>query len=80
MLLVCGVLLNKLLKTEDPANIDVLTCYGIQMGPLYRLKLLKLSLAFKEGTARYEELFNIDPCALYPAFIDICIYYVLESL
>lgn len=81
MLLLCTKLLvNKILQSDDTANIKVLTCYGLQLGLTYKLKLLKLNVDFNQAFLQYEELFELDPCAFYPVYIDISIFHVLESL
>ena len=78
LLLSSKVLVDKL--KEKRTDIKLFTCYGVQLGPLYDLKLLKLTLNFDEHELCYEELFNLPPCAFYPAFIDIALSHVLESL
>ena len=80
MLLCSNLLVEKIKENKDPADITMLTCYGIQLGPTYALKILKLTIDFDKCVLLYEELFNLDQCVFYPAFIDISLFFVLENL
>ena len=80
MLLCSNLLVQKIKENKDPADITMLTCYGIQLGPTYALKILKLTIDFDNCVLLYEELFKLDQCVLYPAFIDISLFFVLENL
>ena len=61
-------------------SISKLTCYGMMMGQTYALKLLKLMIDFPKGTTQFEELFHLDPCSLYPAYVDMVIEYIFHAL
>ena len=84
MILTCSMLLERKLKatmTEaELESIGTLTCYGMMMGQTYALKLLKLTIDFKRDTTQFEELFSLDPCSLYPAYVDMVIEYIFHSL
>ena len=77
MLLCSNLLVQKIKENKDPADITLLTCYGIQLGPTYALKL---TIDFDNCVLLYEELFKLDQCVFYPAFIDISLFFVLENL
>ena len=71
------LLTSHLLRTkaeENPANADsinVMTCYGLQLGSTYPLKIIKLTINFEECNCEYEEQFCLYPCGVYPPYIDI---------
>ena len=74
MLLLCSKLLvHKVLNDTDSADITLLTSYGVLLGPTYALKM---TLNFDNGALLYEELFKLDPCLHYPAFVGMCIFFV----
>ena len=80
MLLLCSKLLvHKVLNDTDSADSTLLTSYGVLLGPTYALKVLKMTLNFDNGGLLYEELFKLDACLHYPAFVDMCIFFVLGS-
>lgn len=78
MLLLCSRLLVD--KINEMTDVETLTCYGVHLGATYKLKLLKLTLDFSKENIVYEEIFTLEPCAFYPAFIDISIFHVFQSL
>ena len=84
MILTCSMLLERNLKapmTEaELESISTLTCYGMMMGQMYALKLLKLTIDFRRDTTQFEELFHLDPCSLYPAYVDMVIEYIFHAL
>ena len=81
MLISSLVLLRKLEKRPEAAeSIRVITCYGLQMGPTYPLKILKLTIDFENSLCKYEEQFKLYPCGVYSAYIDIALAYILQSL
>ena len=55
-------------------TIMCITCYGVQIGLLYPLKILKLSVDFEKGTTTFVEQFR---CVSY---VDACINYVLKHI
>ena len=81
MVLLCASILEKMLvsKPEDAASIKCVTCYGVQLGPSCPLKLLKLTINF-DGAMQFEELFVLRECALYGAYIDITLDYVVRAI
>ena len=60
--------------------INLLSYYGVTLGPTYPLKLVKLTVDFDSEGLLYEELFTLSPCAFYPVYVDMCILHVVESL
>ena len=80
MLLLCSTLLIEILNKSNADGIEVLSCYGIQIGITYPLKILKLTIDFSKDKVLYEELFSLSPCAFYPVYVDMCMEYILQSL
>ena len=82
MLLLCScMLLMKLNANPCEADaINLLSCYGVTLGPAYPLKLVKLTVDFNSEGLLYEELFTLSPCTFYPVYVDMCILHVVESL
>ena len=69
--------------SEDPAAafpLKIMTCYGMQMGSSYPLKILKLVMDFENSLCDYEEQFCLHLCAVYPAYIDIGLSYIIQRL
>ena len=65
---------------NDAESINVISCFGVQMGVSCPLKLLKLSIDFENCTMIFKELFHIPRCALYGAYVDISINYAFQAL
>ena len=61
-------------------KIRVMTCYGISLGGLYPLNILKLTVDFDNQLCKYEEQLTMYPSAVYAAYIDIGISYILKRL
>ena len=82
MMLAASILLRKHLvgNPAAAASIQVITCYGMQMGPTYPLKILKMVMDFEKGCCTFEEQFRLFPCGVYPAYIDIAIEYIVRRL
>ena len=82
MMLASSVLLRRGI-IENPtaaASINVITCYGLQIGPTYPLKIFQMIMDFAESSCRYEEQFCLYPCGVYPAYIDIALNYIIQRL
>lgn len=82
MMLISSVMLrNKLTnKPTEADSINIVTCYGMQMGPTYPLRIIKLTMDFETNKAKYEEQFCLFPCSVYPAYIDLGLEYILMRL
>lgn len=74
MFLTCSKLLKEKMAsaktTADLQSINILTCYGMLMGPMYSLKLFKLIIDFEERKSIFEELFSFAPCTFYLVYVD----------
>ena len=83
MMLVVAKSLKPLIKKfgeNAGEKIRVITCYGISLGGLYPLNILKLTVDFDDQLCTYEEQLMMYPSAVYPAYIDIGISYILKRL
>ena len=79
LLLTAGLLLKKL--NEDPCkadSINVLCCYGMHVGPMCPLKLVKLTVDFNSASVAYEMLFSLSSCAFYSLYLDMSIFQVFN--
>ena len=83
MMLVVAKSLKPLIKKfgeNAGEKIRVMTCYGISFGGLYPLNVLKLTVDFDNQLCKYEEQLRMYPSAVYAAYIDIGISYILKRL
>ena len=82
MMLLASCLLRKSIEKnpDDAESINLLTCYGLQLGSTYPLKIIKLTIDFHKCKCEYEEQFILYPCSVYPAYIDIALNYIVERL
>ena len=82
MILLCAALLTDMVASqpEHAESIWSLTCYGVQVGFSYPIKLLKLTIDFENRKVHFKELFNKPVCAFQGAYIDIALNYVFEAL
>ena len=81
LLLSTTLLVNKIKECPNKAEgINILTCYGLQIGLDFPLKILKLTIDFSENTMEYKELLNVPPTALHHAYIDLALQYVVDCL
>ena len=72
MLVLCSGLLRQKFKEcpSDAEKINILCCYGLQLGLPYPLKVLKLTVDFEPGKV---ELLNASVSFFYPVHIDVSI-------
>ena len=82
MLLLSSVLLlNEV--TEDPdkaGGINILSCYGLQIGLNCPLKILKLRVDFSKKKLEYEVLLNVSPTAVHHVYVDMALQHVVSCL
>ena len=82
MLLLSSVLLlNEV--TEDPdkaGGINILSCYGLQIGLNCPLKILKLRVDFSKKKLEYEVLLNVSPTAVHHMYVDMALQHVVSCL
>ena len=82
MMVLCSVLLKKIL-VESPGNaesLNIISCYGLQIGMSCPLKILKLSIDFEKGNMTYEELFSQHRCPFCHIYIDCALQHVISCL
>ena len=80
MMVLCSVLLKKIL-VKSPGNaesLNILSCYGLQIGMSCPLKILKLSIDFEKGNITYEELFSQHRCPFSHIYIDCALQHVIS--
>ena len=83
MLLLCSTLLLKMLEecsAEEAADINILTCYGLQNGLNCLLKVLKLSFDFTTGRQECVEIFSIPPSPYLHVYVDVALQYIISIL
>ena len=82
MMLLCGRTLAKKMKKrpEDAESITCLTCYGVQVGLSYPVRLLKLSMDFTNNRIKYTELFYARTSLCHGAHIDLSLNYIFNAL
>ena len=61
-------------------SIESVTTYGVQVGIVCPIKILKLTLDFCQGSALFEELFSKDRCPLSHVVIDMAIGHLYSPL
>ena len=82
MMVLCSVLLKKIL-VESPGNaesLNIISCYGLQIGMSCPLKILKLSIDFEKGNMTYEQLFSQHRCPFSHIYIDCVLQHVISCL
>ena len=73
-----GVVGLKTLKELDKLNY--LVTYGLQVSPLHRFKLLRLSIDFNKGKLSFFELLHTSNFTRSGTYIDIALEYIFQSL
>ena len=73
MVLLCAHKLEHIVTCtpQDVESLQVLTCYGMQVGLSYPLKLLKLTMDFQDHELEFQELFKGPVGVFQGAYIDI---------
>ena len=61
-------------------SIESVTTYGVQVGIVCPIKILKLTLDFCQGSALFEELFSKDRCPISHVVIDMAIGHLLSCV
>ena len=83
MLMTCAEVLRRQLDMrttpEGFESIRTLSCYGMLLGPVYALKLLKLTLQFGQHGVQFEELFHLAPCSVSHVYVDIIMEYMCKK-
>lgn len=82
MVLLCAHKLEHIVRStpQDAESLQVLTCYGMQVGLSYPLKLLKLTMDFQDHQLEFQELFNGPVGVFQGAYMDIALNYVFNAL
>ena len=81
LLLSSTLLMNKIKECPNKAEgINILRCYGLQIGLNCPLKILKLSVDFSKKELEYEELLNIPTTALHHLYVDMALQHVVSCL
>ena len=81
LLLSSTLLLNKVKEDPDKAGgINILSCYGLQIGLNCPLKILKLSVDFSKKELEYEELLNVSPTPVHHLYVDMALQHVVSCL
>ena len=82
MVLLCAHKLEQVVTSipQDADSLQVLTCYGVQVGLSYPLKLLKLTMDFQHHILEFHELFNGPVGVFQGAYIDSALNYVFDAL
>ena len=63
----------------DAKSIESVTAYGMQMGIICPVKILKLTLNFRTGTSSFDELFSKELCPYSHVLIDMALANLLSS-
>ena len=63
----------------DAKSIESVTTYGMQLGIICPVKILKLTLNFRTGTSLFEELFSKEHCPYSHMFIDMALASLVSS-
>ena len=81
LLLSSTLLLNKVKEDPDKAGgINILSCYGLQIGLNCPLKILKLCVDFSKKELEYEELLNVSPTPVHHLYVDMALQHVVSCL
>ena len=66
-------------EVADTLVLTCITCYSIQIGLLYPLKVLKLTVNFNEGATTFIPLLEtMQPYQHY--YVGVCISYVMKHI
>ena len=80
MMLLASEIMIEAVTQKDPERISSITCYGILIGLLHPLKVLKLTVDFDAHRATYTRKFFMKLCLKLAAYADLCTGYVCKCL
>ena len=81
LLLSSTLLMNNIKECPNKAEgINMLRCYGLQIGLNCPLKILKLSVDFTKNELEYEELLNVSPTPVHHLYVNMALQHVVSCL
>ena len=80
MVLLSSVLLDENIE-KNPTGVEGISiiCYGLLVGPIHPLILLKSRMDFQSGTLTFEELYKTFLCIQLPLLDDGVNIYILQK-
>lgn len=81
VVLFSSVLLDESIKKnpDEVEGISLKTCYGLLVGPIHSLILLKSRIDFQSENLSFKEWYRSFPCIQLPALADRIIIYILKK-